>query len=231
MPRSVPPPLPWVDLEQVLRAAASDTFPTSDGAFSRATPWRDGVEAAIAFTGHAVLAVGDDVSDERLIGLGVHGLGGAHDARATVELAGRGEIGILDVLLVGHGTGGDSALVERADLGRSHRAEHAAQWRDDIVVYGLPDPARSALATLGRGIAGLLELGLQADDGSAGELLTGLLALVPDGEIVLASVSPGNARSLRFFLRHGFTPVGSVQLWHPEREAQPSTPAARAGSA
>ena len=33
----------------------------------------------------------------------------------------------------------------------------------------------------------------------------------------LASVTPGNARSLRFFLRHGFVPLGSEQLWKPSR--------------
>ncbi|WP_256838651.1 N-acetyltransferase [Ornithinimicrobium faecis] len=222
MPAVTPPPIARVDLRQVLREAAGGTFPAADGGFSRATPWGDGVEAAVAFTGHAVLVVGEDVSDEHLRSLGVHGLGGAHDPRATVDLAGQGEIGILDALLVGRGTGGagtgaQSILVDRPDLAQSHRAQHAAQWRHDIRVYGLADPARTALVTLGRGIAGLPELGLQADDGSADELLAGLLSLVPAGDVVLASVSPGNARSLRFFLRRGFVPVGSVQLWHPAR--------------
>ena len=215
-----------MDVASLLRAAASGSFPPIDGGFSRAAPWREGVEAALAFTGHAVLVVGEDVPDERLRALGVHGFGGAHDPRAALSLAGHGEVGILDALLVGNGTGNDlssgtghdSLLVERPDLAQSHRAQHAAQWRDDIRVYGFPDPARTALATLGRGIAGLPELGLQADDGSADALLAGVLALVPAGEVVLAAVSPGNARSLRFFLRQGFTPVGSVQLWHPERD-------------
>lgn len=230
MPTPATPAIARVDLERILLEAAAGTFPTIDGGFSRAATWRDGTEAAVAFTGHAVIAVGEDVPDEHLRSLDIHGLGGAHDPRATAELAGSGEIGILDVLLVGRGTGGDSALVERPDLAQSHRAEHAAQWREDIVVYGLPDRASTALATLGRGIAGLPELGLQADDGSADSLLHGLLALAPAGEVVLASVSPGNARSLRFFLRHGFIPVGSVQLWHPVR-GQTMTRAARAGSA
>lgn len=210
-------PVPRVDLAQVLRAAASGVFPDSDGGFSRAAPWRDGVDAAIALTGHAVMAVGDDVSDAWLHALGVHGFGGAHDPRATLELAGTGEVGILDALLVGRGTGGVSTLVPRPDLAEHPRARHAAGWRDDLRVLGHADPASGAVATLGRGIAGLPEIGVEADDGSADLLLPGLLALVPVGDIVLASVSPGNARSLRFFLRHGFTPVGSVQQWHPQR--------------
>lgn len=230
MSRTATHPIARVDLVRALQEAATGTFPTVDGGFSRAAPWREGTEAALAFTGHAVIVVGEDVPDERLRSLGIHGLGGAHDPRAAVELAGQGEIGILDVLLTGHGTGGPSALVERPDLAGSERALHASHWREVVRVYGFADPTRTALATLGRGIAGLPELGLQADDGSADELLTGLLALVPSGGLVLASVSPGNARSLRFFLRHGFTPIGSVQQWHPLR-AQGMTPAARAGSA
>lgn len=211
-------PVHVVDLAQTLRDAADGTFPAIDGGFSRATPWRTGVEAAIAFTGHAVLVVGEAVTDEHLRSLGIHGFGGAHNPRATVELSGNGEIGILDGLLVGRGMGGISHLVERPDLARTHRAEHAAQWRQEVGIYGLPDPARMSLATLGRGIAGLPEIGLEAADGAADELLTGLLALVPAGEVVLAAVTPGNARSLRFFLRRGFVPVASVQLWRPERD-------------
>lgn len=227
MPAARTPSIPRVDLGRILREAATGTFPAADGGFSRATPWREGVEAAIALTGHAILAVGEDVPDQHLHDLGVHGLGGAHDPRVTLALVGRGEIGILDVLLIGRGTGGHSTLVDRPDLARTHRAEHAAVWRDDITVFGLPDPASAALATLGRGIAGLPELGLQAEDGTADQLLTGLLKLVPAGSLVLASVSPGNARSLRYFLRHGFTPVGSVQLWRPDRAVPATQPRRR----
>lgn len=210
-------PAPRVDLAAILRGAAEGRFPPADGAFSRAAPWREGVEGAIALTAHAVLAVAEDVSDERLRSLGINGLGGAHDPRATLDLAGAGEVGILDALLIGRGTGGPSPLVDRPDLAGTHRAEHAAQWREAVRVFGFPDPASHALATLGRGIAGLPEIGVESAGGSANALLDGCLALVPAGEVVLASVSPGNARSLRFFLRRGFVPVGSVQLWAPRR--------------
>ena len=200
----------------MLRDAAAARFPEADGGFSRAAPWRAGVEAAVAFTGHAVMVVGHDVPDERLVELGVHGYGGAHDPRVTTALAGRGEINVLDVLLLGVGTGGDSALVDRPDLAATHRAEHATQWRDDVRVLGLPGSSAS-LTTLSRGIGGLPEIGLHAQDVPADVLLDGVLALVPQGEVVVASVTPGNARSLRFFLRRGFVPVGSVQQWRPRR--------------
>lgn len=230
---TLPPhrPVARTDLGRTLRAAADDRFPPVDGGFSRTKPWKDGVEAAVAFTGHAVLAVGADVTDQRLVGLGVHGYGGAHDPRVVLALAGDGEIGVLDVLLVGRGTGGRSDLVERPDLATTERASHAAAWRHGCRVLGPADRASASLATLSRGIGGLPEIGIHADRGSASAdaLLDGVLALLPAGEVVVASVTPGNARSLRFFLRRGFVPVGSVQQWKPRR--QPITPAARAGSA
>ncbi|MFK5646177.1 hypothetical protein ACI3ET_06585 [Ornithinimicrobium sp. LYQ121] len=210
-------PVPRVDLAAVLRAAAHGRFPDTDGSFSRSSPWSVGIEGAVALTGHAVLVVGDDVTDQQLLDLGVHGLGGAHEPAVALALAGRGEIGVLDVLLVSTGWGGPSTLVERPDLARSDRVQHARQWRQDVRVYGLPDPAVDSLVTLSRGIAGLPEIGIQAEAGHADALLEGVRALVPDGEVLLASVTPGNARSLRFFLRRGFVPVGSEQLWRPER--------------
>lgn len=215
--------VPRVDLGRLLREAAGGRFPSSDGGFSRAMPWREGVEAAVAFTGHAVMVVGDDVADGRLVQLGVHGYGGAHDPRVTLGLAGEGVVGVLDALLLGRGTGvargldEGAELVERPDLAVTGRARHAAEWRDDVRVLGLPEPSSTALATLSRGIGGLPEVGVEARDVSPDVLLDGVLALVPAGDLVVASVTPGNARSLRFFLRCGFVPVGSVQQWRPRR--------------
>lgn len=247
-----------VDLAALLHGAADGRFPPVDGRVSRARPWREGVEAAVAFTGHAVLAVAEEVADEELLRLGAHGYGGVHDPRLVTALAGQGEIGVLDVLLVSPVAGPtrqawapDAAprldrdalsepLVSRADLTGAERARHAHLWRDDVRVLGLPDPQATGLATVSRGIAGLTEVGIQAEDGTAGQLLAGALALVPRGGLLLASVTPGNARSLRFFLRQGFVPVGSVQQWRPRRDrpvtdapSSPgqgaSTPASRAG--
>lgn len=217
VPAAPTPPVARVDLARVLRDAVDGRFPQADGGFSRAVPWRPGTEAAVAFTGHAVMVVGDDVDDARLVRLGVHGYGGGHDPRVAVALAGAGEIGVLDVLLLGRGAVGPSALVERPDLASTERARHAAQWRDDVRVLGLPDRSSASLATLSRGIGGLPEIGIHAADDAADLLLRGVLGRVPVGDVVVASVTPGNARSLRFFLRHGFVPVGSVQQWRPRR--------------
>ena len=216
--------MPQVDLAAILRDAERGRFPAADGRFSRARPWLDGVEGAIAFTGHAVMVVGDDVSDGELAALGVHGFGGAHDPRVALALAGDGPVGVLDALLVSHGTGEGGALVARPDLADTDRAAHAGEWRRDVDVYGLPDESVSSLATLSRGIAGLPEVGIQAADGHADALLAGIRARLPRGEPLLASVTPGNARSLRFFLRHGFVPVGSEQLWKPSRPERRQIP-------
>jgi RimJ/RimL family protein N-acetyltransferase len=40
---------------------------------------------------------------------------------------------------------------------------------------------------------------------------------VPRGTTVFAAVAPGNVRSLRMFLRHGFTPIGSEVVIRPAR--------------
>jgi RimJ/RimL family protein N-acetyltransferase len=51
------------------------------------------------------------------------------------------------------------------------------------------------------------------------DVLRAALGVVPAGKVVVAACAPGNARAVRAFLRAGFTPMGSVQLWLPEREA------------
>jgi hypothetical protein len=93
-------------LAVLITDAAAGRFPPVDGGWQRVPPWRPGLEGIVAFTGHAVLALAPDVTDERLAGFGVNGLGGAHDPRLIAALAGPdGWIASLDVLLAGRGTG------------------------------------------------------------------------------------------------------------------------------
>ena len=75
------------------------------------------------------------------------------------------------------------------------------------------------VVTIGRGLAGRLELAIELDDpgaalGRGRELIAASLGLVPAGEPLFAQVSPGNARSLRAFLAAGFQPIGSEVLFH-----------------
>ena len=206
-------------LAQLITDAAAGVFPEVDGGWRHVPPWRKGLWAAVAFTGHAAFAL-EDVDDERLTRLGADGFGGAHDPRLIAELAGPGTwIGCLDLLTVAAGTGhGGNGLVPRPDLAEHPRVAPARSLRDDVRVWGYP--ASGSVATVSSGIAGLTEISFELDPARRGRsngstLIADVLGLVPAGELVLACVSPGNAASLRALLRAGFTPVGSVQLFGP----------------
>jgi GNAT superfamily N-acetyltransferase len=209
-------------LAELIQSVAEGRHPAPDGGWHRVEPWRPGVEAVLAFTGHAVLAVGDDVSDERLAALGVDGLGGANHPRVLLELAGpQGWIDSLDALLVGRAAAVSAypPLVDRPDLADHPRAHWARAVRDDVRVLGPADTAEASIATLSRGLAGLTELSVELDPAARGRgraiaLIEAALAAAPDG-LVVAAVAPGNAASLRAFLAAGFVVVGSTQLLRP----------------
>lgn len=210
---------PPVDLAEVLRLAAAGVFPAADGGFDRVAPWRAGVEGVVALTGHAYLAVAADVDDDRLAALRPDGLGGAHAPHVVTALAGRGWVDALDVLLVATGQGRDPTgldLVPRPDLADHPRAVLARTLRDDVAVWGRPGPSES-LVSVGRGVAGLLEVGVEAPDEDGSRLVADVVAAQPVDEPVLAACAPGNARSLRSLLRAGFRPLGSVQVYRPQR--------------
>ncbi len=214
-------------LAELLTAAADGRPPRPDGGWRRVAPWRPGVEAVLAFTGHAVLAVGDDVSDLELDRLGVDGVGGAHHPRVLLALAGRdGWVDSLDLVLARRpdpaSGGAIAALVDRPDLAEHPRVRWAGAVRDDVRVLGYPDPAARSVATLSRGIGGLAELSVELEQavrghGRGSAFVRAALAAAPPDQLVLAAVAPGHVASLRAFLRAGFEPVASVQLLRPRR--------------
>ena len=63
-------------LGELIAAVASGRFPAADGSWRRVPPWRPGLEAIVAFTGHAVFAVESDITDRLLGDLGADGFGG-----------------------------------------------------------------------------------------------------------------------------------------------------------
>ena len=196
-----------------LRAAVAGSFPPVDGAYEVVTPWRPGIEAVVAFTGHAVLAIADDHQAD-LDALGVDGFGGAHHPRVIAALAGPdGWVDSLDLVLMTTGIGGPPALVERPDLTIEPRAIYNAGLRDDLVVYGRP--TGRSFVTVGRGLGRLHEIGVETDgDAGAGvSLLRDVRTMVTAGEPLVAAVAPGNARAVRSFLAADFVPVASVQLF------------------
>jgi GNAT superfamily N-acetyltransferase len=211
-------------LASLISDAAAGRFPDADGGWQRMPPWRAGLEAVVAFTGHAVLVVDPSRPDPLLAALGADGLGGAHHPRLVIALAGPGGwIDSLDLLLAGRGTGAPGApprLVARPDLAVHPRAAFASRIRADIRLLGDPDRDRRALAIVSRGIAGLTELSFELEPahrgaGAGAALVADALTAIPAGQLVVAASAPGNAASVRALLSAGFVPLGSVQLFRP----------------
>lgn len=211
-------------LGEIITRAADGDFPEVDGAWERVEPWRAGVEGVVAFTGHAYVAVGDAVADTEVDRLGADGYGGAHNPRLALGLSGGGFVDCLDLVLAARGTGanseGEGPLVPRNDLRNHPRAELATLLRSEVRTYGYAAHDDRTVVTFSRGLGGLAELGVEADDRHAGSgtgLVRDALDLVPADEVVVAACAPGNARAIRAFLGAGFAPVASVQLWRPGR--------------
>ena len=104
-----------------------------------------------------------------------------------------------------------------AIVGLSRPGSFGGQVYANLRAFGYPDPARSAVAILSSGLAGLTELSFELEPdrrggGQATALIRAALATLPAGELVVAAAAPGNAASLRALLAAGFTPLGSVQL-------------------
>lgn len=211
---------PPIDLRAVILAAADGTFPVIDGGWQRAAVWHPEVEGVVAFTGHAFVAVREDFTDDRLSRLPIDGFGGAHHPSVLNSLAGpAGDIDCLDMVLVRRpaaGQVGATALVSRPDLAAHPRTRLASRWRSNTTVLGRPDPSDDSVVTVARGLAGITELGIEISAattaGSGPALLAAALATLP-GELLMAAVSPGNARAMRMFLAADFRPIGSVQLF------------------
>jgi hypothetical protein len=222
------PSSPAHPLAHAIVATIKGIFPAPDGGWHRVRPWREGLEVVVAFTGHAVFCLADDVPDHRLRALGADGFGGAHHPRLVAELAGpRGWIGSLDLLLVARGASTPGpltpsapgpSLVPRPDLSGHPRVAYAGRFRDNLVVLGLPEPERTAVAIVGRGVAGLTEISYELEPerrggGEGRALVAAALRGVPREELAVACVAPGNAASLRSLLGAGFVPIGALQLF------------------
>ncbi|MFB9322980.1 hypothetical protein [Cryptosporangium minutisporangium] len=200
--------------------AAEGRFPAADGAVTTVLALADGLECVVAFTGHAVVATA--LSAAQVAAEKPDGYGGAMAPDFLRALAGPGgDIGVLDVTLVGRGTGGAVALAALTGADDHPRVAYARARRANVRVYG----DERGLVTLAEGVAGRPELSIELHPrtthgrGSGRSLIRAARTLVPRGEPVFAAVSPGNARSLRAFLAAEFVPVGSEVLIRPDRAA------------
>jgi GNAT superfamily N-acetyltransferase len=203
-------------LRVLMDEAADGRFPPVDGNVTVIPEWAPGRECSFGFTGHAVIATALPPAD--VFARKVDGFGGAALPDFFRWLAGpTGEVHCTDVTLFARGTGGDR-LPPRPDLADHPRVRFALGFRDDVRVFG----DERGVVTLSRGLAGRPELSIEAEPEGQGRgwgrsLLLDALSLAPDGELVYAAVSPGNARSLRTFLALGFTPIGSETVILPAR--------------
>jgi hypothetical protein len=206
-------------LGAILAEAVAGRFPPADGGVTVVPPDETtGLEAVLAFTGHAVVATA--LSLEEVLACGADGFAGGHDADTLRRLAGPGGwIGVLDVTLLAFGTGrGGGTLRTTQDHDDHARVGYARETRADVRV--LAD--ERGLVTLGRGLAGRTELGFEIAGDAHGRglgrgLLVDALGSLPAGEPVFAACAPGNARSLRCVLASGFAPIGGEVLLRPGR--------------
>jgi L-amino acid N-acyltransferase YncA len=89
---------------------------------------------------------------------------------------------------------------------------------------GYPDAGRADLAVISTGIGGLTEISFELEPGRRGSgagagLVRDVLGTIPDGEIAVAAVAPGNAASVRALLTAGFVLAGSIQLFSRDNRA------------
>lgn len=201
-------------LAGLMTAVAEDRFPPADGGVTIVPPdVTTGLHAVLSFTAHAVVAT--DRSRDEVLAAGIDGFDGTHAPDTLRALAGpHGWIGVLDAVLVAHGTGARGTTLRRSPAHDHHpRVGYARELRADVEVLA---DARG-LVTLGRGLGGRTELGFEVTEGRRGEglgraLLLDALAETSPDRPVFASCAPGNARSLRALLAAGFHIIGGEVL-------------------
>jgi len=208
-------------LQEALAEAADGRFPPVDGIAEVVAPMHD-QHAVVEFTGHSFVVT--DRSAEGVARRGADGFGGASHPDVLRYLAGpNGWIGSHDAVLVARARGGaPSGLAERDDLADHPRVVRSRGHRRDVRVFG----DDTGFVTMGRGLVDRLEMSVELLDldrighGGGRRLIAGALGLLPAGTVIWAQVAPGNAASLRAFLRGGFTPIGGETLidTRPQRD-------------
>ena len=184
-------------LLETLLAAAAGRFPPPDGSTSVLPSPPGPCDAVIGFTAHHIVAA-DLPVDEVLARLPTDDIGAAMDVRFLAWFGERlgSTPGLLDVVLAAQPLLDGSvqpSLVE-IDAPDHPRVDRAMRYRRGLRVFG--DERRTAVITLGRGLAGRLEVSVEVDPGHRDAGLGRALAeaartLVPADEPLFAQVSPG----------------------------------------
>jgi GNAT superfamily N-acetyltransferase len=203
-------------LAATLQEAARGRFPAVDGVIEvlPAPPGRS--MAVVAFTAHHVVAA--DVDPEWVRAqLPADDLSAPMGARFLVALGERigRQAGSLDVVLATAGLGGKPKLAEVP--GAEHpRVARAHRYRSGVRVFEAAGGA--AVVLMGQGLGGRTEVAVEVEPAARGgglgaQALLEARRLTGEGEVVFSQVAPGNAASLRAFLRAGFEPIGCEVLF------------------
>ena len=219
-------------LSALLDAAAAGDFPPADGAVEVLAQPGERDAGVIAFTAFAVVFADTDPdwiaaqlpSDDLAAPLSagfLHALGqrlGRHPGcvdmlTCATPLPGAPprELALVEVGPEQPGPpGGPAPNAPHARVARAlNYRDHVRAWQTE-----------GGILTVGRGVAGRWETAIEVDPHYRGVGLGGRLAsaarhMVPDGAPVWAQIAPGNAASVRAFLRAGFRPIGAEVLLTP----------------
>jgi GNAT superfamily N-acetyltransferase len=208
-------------LAALLDGIARGEFPPTDMGVTHVAQPSARDAAVISTTAHVIVAA--DVAPQWL---GEHLPPGDPGAAfnppflgALADVTGR-RVNNIDVLLLASPRSGQPHVALTRIDDRTHsRVRRASRYRDDVAVYA----AAGALVTVGRGLAGRWEVGLEVEPAYRGKGLGRALAaaathLTPDGAPLWAQVAPGNAASLRAFLAADYVPVGQEALLVTHRD-------------
>lgn len=203
-------------LAALLDEAARGRFPPPDGALAVLPAPPGASMAVVAFTAHHVVAA--DVEPEWVRAqLPADDLSAPMSARFLVALGDRigRQPGSLDVVLAARGLAGEPELLEVS--GADHpRVARAHRYRSEVRVFEAADG--TAVVLVGHGLALRREVAVEVDPaarnrGIGAAALLEARRLVPEDDHLYAQVAPGNAASLRSFLRAGFEPLGCEVLF------------------
>lgn len=213
-------------LAEVLAGVAHGAFPAPDGGVEILRQPSERDAGVLAFTGHAVVFAD---ADPGWIGslIPPDDLSAPVSPRFLAALAERlgRQVHSVDMLTCAHplapaGGSAPVALLDGLDElrpgsnGATHpRVARALRYRHEVRAW----QADGGVIALGRGIAGRCEVSIEVDPGArnaglGARLATAARQLAPPGEPLWAQIAPGNAASVRAFLRAGFRPVGAEAL-------------------
>lgn len=216
----------WSRLADLLQGAAAGDFPPEDGSVEILAQPADRDAGVLGFTAHAVVFADADPGwvaaqlphDDLAAPLSASFL---HTLGARL---GRGSHSI-DMLTCAEPIDGppDPALMLTELTAAAVRGEaahprviRALQYRNEVRVW----QTDGGLVSLGRGLAGRIEVSVEVEPACRGaglgrRLATAARHLVPDGAVLWAQIAPGNAASVRAFLGAGYRPVAAEALLAP----------------